>query len=69
MDPTLQPIPWDKVSLIMALGTAVIAFLRGWVVPGPIYQQKVTECTRAIETANTAVSALDTLGRHLTGRR
>lgn len=50
VDPTGGIIDWIRTTgLVGGLTLAVIAFVKGWIVPGPTYRQALTERDRALE--------------------
>lgn len=51
MDPVTIIGYLDKITLVSVLALAVLAFVRGWIVPGPTHDRVVKERDRYLEAA------------------
>jgi hypothetical protein len=41
----------DKITLVTVLAAAVLAFIKGWIVPGPTHDRVVKERDKYLEAA------------------
>lgn len=60
----MPPIEWEQLSIVAALGLAVTAFVRGWVVSGTTFQQLLSIHRALLSISDKQADTLEQLARH-----
>ncbi len=45
----MNDLPWDKLTAMAMLGGLVTAFIKGWIVPGPLYDRALKKLDEEAE--------------------
>lgn len=67
MDPST--IEWEKLGIAATMGIMLVGFIRGWIVPGFVYERAIADRDRQTQLAERAIDALETIESQATRRR